>query len=74
MEKTTKVVVVDDTPFSLLIEEENEIKSVKIVSGKYLCSTKIFTNETEAKKYINKKSWELIMSMFIILKKEMKDE
>lgn len=74
MEKTTKISEVEETPFSLLIEEDENKKNVKIVSGKYLCSVKTFPNETEAKKFINKKPWELIMNIFIILKKEMKDE
>lgn len=74
MEKTTKIVEINETPFSLVIEEEGDSKKVKIVSGKYLCSSKIFPNESEAKKYINKKPYELIISLFIIFKKELKDE
>lgn len=73
MEKTTKILEVENTPFSLFIEEGEE-KNVRIVSGKYACSTRIFQNEDEAIDYIMNKPWELIMSMMIILKKEMRDE
>ena len=54
---------VKGTPFTL-IEEENE---VLITIGNQVCDPNVFKNKTEAKKYINKKSWLLIATTAMIL-------
>ena len=54
---------VKGTPFTL-IEKDNE---VLITIGNQVCDPNVFKNKTEAKKYINKKSWLLIATTAMIL-------
>lgn len=71
MEETTNIIEVTGTPFSLVIKTTDEKKSVKIICGQYLMTTKVFKSEEYARNYINKKAWELIANLCIVLNKEM---
>lgn len=54
---------VEETPFNIVKEDGK----CKIIMGNYLVSTKEFKTIEEAKKYINKKPYELLMPAFGIL-------
>ena len=55
---------VEDTVFSII--ESNINKECKIAIANNIISRKTFKNEEEARKYINKKPWELIENMIAL--------
>lgn len=57
-EESTNLEAVKNTPFTLVIKENN----VQIVCGEYLVTRKVFKNKEEAIKYVNCKPWELIIN------------
>lgn len=59
--------------FTIVLDENNDEKCYRVVTGTHLMSTKKFESEEEAKKYIATKPWELywnLIGVYLVTKEE----